>query len=84
VSIAAGLIRVTLTGESLGRVLGGGVRALQREGALGQDAADVDQGAAAVAQVRQRHPAAVHGAPVVGLEHSTLILERHLVDAPVD
>ena len=50
-------------GESLDRVLGRGVVALQRDRAIGQRAADVDQRAAVDSQVRHGDARSVHDGP---------------------
>ena len=70
-------------GEALHRVLARRVVALQRVARVRQDAADVDEGAAAAAEVRQRGEAAVHDPPVVSLEEASRVLDGDLLDQAV-
>jgi hypothetical protein len=70
--------------ERLHGMFRGRVGALQDEGAVRQDAADVDDGAAAPFQVLGGGQRAFHDAPVIDLEELTLVGDRHLLDGAVD
>ena len=73
-------------GETLHRVLRGRIDALDRQGRVGQDGADIDDGPAALAQpqVLGRHQRAVDHAPVVGFEQPPLVIQAGHADGTVD
>jgi hypothetical protein len=57
---------------------------LQDVGPIAQHASHVDDLAAALAQMPRGHQAAVQNAEVVGIEESTMVLERDLLDGSED
>ena len=83
-SLLALELHAQTVGEGLHRMLGGRVLGLQDHGALGEDAAHIDDRAAAMAQMIRRDHRAVDDAPVVHLEELPLILDRDLGDVAIE
>src|SRR4051812_6427650 len=71
-------------GEAFDGVLGGDVHAQDRGGGFGDFAADVDQRAALLLEVREGDQRAVDNAPEVGFEEAAAVFIGDLVEAAVD
>jgi hypothetical protein len=73
-----------MVGESLYRVLGRRVHALQRHRIVGQLAAEVDDRFAIPAHLIKRNQRAVHHAPEIGLQQPFLVSQWNVLMTTID